>query len=100
MADSDFLSGTRYTFSEENAARAPEQLGVYQIEDADSKVIYVGQGRIRDRLLSHFHSENDADECIFSHHPTAYRREVCANAAARERAILAAHNTFCNVRVG
>ena len=94
------LTGERYAFTQDNASKAPDQKGVYQIEASDGTLIFVGQGDISARLLSHLRRENTADACIFRHNPTQYRREVCADAEDKESRLLSQFSTLCNQRIG
>jgi len=94
------LTGERYGFTQDNASKAPDRKGVYQIESSDGTLIYIGQGNIRERLLSHLRRENTVDACIFRHEPTHYRREPCTDAEDRERRLLRQFPTLCNQRAG
>jgi hypothetical protein len=94
------LTGDRYDLTADNVAGSPEGKGVYQIERSDGTVIYIGQGFIRQRLLSHLRRENPTDLCVFGNRPTHYRRETCADAEAREKRLLVVTPTLCNQRSG
>ena len=41
-------------FTKKNVERLKDIFGVYEIADRSKKVIYIGRGRLRSRLLRHF----------------------------------------------
>ena len=49
--------------------KAPNAQGVYCLLDKDGKVIFIGKGNIRERLLRHWNQENSGDARIWSHAP-------------------------------
>lgn len=40
-------------FSKENLREVPNFLGVYELADANKELIYIGEGRLKNRLLEH-----------------------------------------------
>jgi hypothetical protein len=40
-------------FSEENIDREYDTYGVYELGDSDGGIVYIGQGRVRQRLIAH-----------------------------------------------
>ena len=76
-------------FSKDNVEEEPNSYGVYEIGDNSGNILYIGQGRIRDRLKTHF---------IRGNHPIGgaakYRKEITGSkqrAEERERAELRAY---------
>jgi len=95
------LAGQKYGFTDDNVSRAPEGEGVYQIERGDGAIIYIGSGKIRERLQSHRRkADGVTDACIFRNSPVNYRREECANCRAVEQRMLSTTPTLCNQRIG
>jgi hypothetical protein len=95
-----WIQGECYEFNETNVTQAPNQEGVYGITDSNNKVIYIGQGNLRDRLTAHFRKYDPVDDCIWDHNPIYYYREVCSNSEQREKLLLAEYSTYCNERIG
>jgi excinuclease UvrABC nuclease subunit len=56
--------------------RAPNSQGVYCLRDKEGKVLFIGKGRVRERLLSHWNRENPNDAAIWDHAPAVFRFEV------------------------
>ena len=83
-------------FNKDNVSAEPNSYGVYELGHRDGRITYIGQGRIRDRLNSHF---------VGGSHPVGgsakYRSEITGRkqrAEERERAELeayAANNDGC-----
>lgn len=46
-------------FTKENVTQEDNVFGVYELGDTNGEVVYIGEGRLRDRLLSHFPSGSD-----------------------------------------
>jgi len=42
------------SFNKANVTEESESFGVYELADRDGNVLYIGQGRLRARLLAHF----------------------------------------------
>lgn len=42
------------TFSLNNVSRVPNVYGAYELGNRDGEIIYIGEGRLQDRLRSHF----------------------------------------------
>ena len=76
-------------FNKDTVLAEPNVYGVYEIGDNYGRIMYIGQGRIRDRLNSHF---------VGGSHPVGhsakYRKETTGSkqrAEERERAELGAY---------
>jgi hypothetical protein len=41
--------------------KAPDAPGVYCLRDKECKVLFIGKGKVRERLLSHWNRENSTD---------------------------------------
>ena len=41
-------------FNKDNVSEEPESFGIYELADKFGNILYIGQGRLRSRLLSHF----------------------------------------------
>lgn len=61
--------------------KAPYAQGVYCLCDRGGKMIFVGKGNIRERLLSHWNQENSTDAEIWSHSPATFRFELTTQSA-------------------
>ena len=73
-------------FNKKTVLAEPNSYGVYEIGGSDGQIMYIGQGRIKDRLNSHF---------VGGEHPVGhsakYRKEITGSkqrAEERERAEL------------
>ena len=42
------------SFTKNNVSTEPDSFGVYELADGSGNVLYIGEGRLRPRLLSHF----------------------------------------------
>jgi hypothetical protein len=100
------ISGERYRFIQTSVDNAPDVAGVYALYDGD-ELIYIGRAlggdvTIRSRLQDHLAGRggDGTDEA------TAYRREPCRNAKAREKELLEEYQQIhgrlprCNERIG
>ena len=47
-------------FTKENVNRETDSLGVYELGDTNGDVHYIGEGKVKTRLLSHFARGGDA----------------------------------------
>jgi excinuclease UvrABC nuclease subunit len=56
--------------------KAPNAQGVYCLQDKEGKVLFIGKGNIRERLLSHWRRNNSTDAEIWSHAPATFRFEL------------------------
>ena len=45
--------------------KAPNSSGVYCLRDKDGKALFIGKGKVRERLLSHWNRENSTDAKIW-----------------------------------
>jgi len=74
------------SFTKENVKRIKDIYGVYEIADKYKNVIYVGQGKLRSRLMSHFLNGLDPipGAAYFRAMPTGNK----AKAVRKERSIL------------
>ena len=95
-----WIQSKRYPFTEENVTKAPIEEGVYGIMTSDDKMIYIGQGKLRNRLTTHYNNQDPADACIRKYSPTHYYREVCSNPESREKELLSTYSTYCNKKIG
>jgi hypothetical protein len=79
------IKGHDYTWNQSWIEfKAPNAQGVYCLLDKDGKVIFIGKGKIRERLLRHWNQENSGDARIWSHGPAFFRFELTSQPAARE----------------
>ena len=46
-------------FGKENVRKVPNVYGVYELANGAKDVIYIGEGKLRDRLLAHFAGGSD-----------------------------------------
>ena len=76
-------------FNKDNVLTEPNHYGIYELGDNNGQIMYIGQGRLKDRLNSHF---------IGGSHPIGhvakYRRKIIGRkqrAEERERAELGAY---------
>ena len=76
----------RYRFTQLVIAGAPDEIGVYALWDGE-EVIYYGRGKIRSRLLEHFHGRLDP----LTRRATHYGWEICAAPDKREAELLSEH---------
>lgn len=76
----------RYRFTQLVIAGAPDETGVYALWDGE-EVIYYGRGKIRSRLLEHFHGRLDP----LTRRATHYGWEICAAPDQREAELLSEH---------
>lgn len=84
-------SGTRYKFTRENLARAPQKTGVYQLYD-QGQVIYIGKASgstatIRSRLQGHYRDDITSKLQEVSH----YTRLVVSDPDVTAREMLATY---------
>ena len=68
--------------------KAPNAQGVYSLRDKEGRVIFVGKGNIRQRLLSHWNRENSRDAAVWSYDPCAFRFELNDHPAGREAELI------------
>lgn len=68
--------------------KAPNADGVYVIQDKEGKVIFVGMGNIRERLLSHWNRENSTDIEVWNQNPRSYRFELTDHPADRQAELI------------
>lgn len=62
------IKGHEYTWSKSWIEfKAPDAPGVYCLRDKEGKVLFIGKGKVRERLLSHWNRENSTDEAIWNH---------------------------------
>ncbi|TAM83348.1 MAG: hypothetical protein EPN47_04350 [Acidobacteria bacterium] len=75
--------------------KAPNAEGVYSILDKEGKVIHIGKGNIRQRLLNHWNRENFTDEAIWDHGPAAFCFELTDRPADREAELIRELKPIC-----
>jgi excinuclease UvrABC nuclease subunit len=68
--------------------KAPNAEGVHSIRDKEVKVIFIGKGNIRQRLLSHWNRENPTDASILDHDPATFQFELTNRPAEREAELI------------
>jgi excinuclease UvrABC nuclease subunit len=68
--------------------KAPNAQGVYSLRNKEGKVIFVGKGNIRQRLLSHWNRENSTDAVVWNYVPCAFRFELTNHPAEREAELI------------
>ncbi|HXH49463.1 MAG TPA: hypothetical protein VNM47_08965 [Terriglobia bacterium] len=76
--------------------KAPDVAGVYCLRDKFGKVLFIGKGKVRERLLSHWSRENSADEAIWDHGPDTFCFELTAHPAEREAELIRDLKPSCN----
>ncbi len=75
--------------------KAPNEPGVYSLRDREGRLIYVGKGNIRERLLSHWNRENSTDLAIWSHNPRTFRFELTRHPAERQAELVRELHPIC-----
>ena len=73
----------------------PHATGVYLLRNAFG-VVYVGKGRIRDRLMSHLRGDNPL---IALYRPTEFAFELHADPDDRERSLIVWFNPPANQQI-
>lgn len=76
--------------------KAPDTPGVYCLRDKAGNVLFVGKGKVRERLLSHWSRENSTDEAIWDHGPETFCFELTARLAEREAELIKKLKPSCN----
>ena len=91
------IKGHDYTWSKSWIEfKAPSATGVYCLRDKEGKVLFIGKGKVRDRLLSHWNRENPADAAIWNQNPKTFRFELTDHAAEREAELVRELHPSCN----
>ncbi|HKT13072.1 MAG TPA: hypothetical protein VJW77_14720 [Terriglobia bacterium] len=75
---------------------APNSQGVYCIRDKEGKVLFIGKGKVRERLLSHWNRRNSTDTAIWNHSPAIFRFELTAHPDDREADLIRELKPSCN----
>jgi excinuclease UvrABC nuclease subunit len=75
---------------------APNSQGVYSLRNKEGKVLFIGKGRVRERLLSHWNRENSTDAAIWDHAPAIFRFELTAHPDKREADLIRELKPPCN----
>lgn len=75
--------------------KAPNERGVYCLINREGEAIYVGKGKIRERLLSHWNRENSDDLAIWSHNPRTFRFELTRHPAERQAELVRELHPAC-----
>jgi excinuclease UvrABC nuclease subunit len=79
------IKGHDYTWSKSWIEfKAPNAPGVYCLRDKEGKVLFIGKGKVLERLLSHWNRENSTDEAIWDHAPATFQFELTTHPAERE----------------
>jgi excinuclease UvrABC nuclease subunit len=68
--------------------KVPNATGVYWLRNKEGKVIFVGKGNVRERLLSHWNRENSVDALIANYSPCSFRFELTDHPAEREAELI------------
>jgi len=76
--------------------QGPNAEGVYCLRDKEGKVLFIGKGKVRERLLSHWDRENSADRAIWDHDPATFQFELTNNPALREAELIREPKSPCN----
>ena len=83
------IKGHDYTWSKSWIEfKAPSAQGVYSLRNKEGKVIFVGKGNIRQRLLSHWNRQNSTDAVVWNYDPYAFRFELTNHPAEREAELI------------
>jgi excinuclease UvrABC nuclease subunit len=91
------MKGHDYTWSNSWIEfKAPSAQGVYCLLDKGGRVLFIGKGKVRERLLSHWNRENAIDAEIWSHIPATFRFELTAQPARREAELIQQLKPPCN----
>lgn len=91
------IKGHDYTWSNSWIEfKAPNAQGVYCLLDKEGKVLFIGKGNIRERLLGHWSRNNSTDAEIWSHAPATFRFELTDNPSAREAELVRELKPSCN----
>ena len=75
--------------------KAPNAEGVYSIQDQEGKVIFIGKGNIRERLLTHWNRENSKDAAVWNYNPCSFRFELTDHPADREAELVRELKPIC-----
>jgi len=85
------IKGNGYTWSKSWIEfKAPDAPGVYCLRDKEGKVLFIGKGKVRERLLSHWNRENTTDDAIWDHAPASCQFELTTHPTDREAELIAA----------
>ena len=91
------IKGHGYTWSKSWIEfKAPDAPGVYCLRDLEGKVLFVGKGKVRERLLSHWSRENSTDEAIWDRAPATFQFEPNTHPAEREAELIQELKPPCN----
>ena len=91
------IKGHDYTWSNSWIEfKAPNVQGVYCLRDKEGKVLFIGKGNIRERLLGHWNRENSIDAKIWSHAPATFRFELTTHPAELEAQLIRELKPSCN----
>ena len=91
------VRGQDYTWSRSWIEyRAPNSQGVYCLRDSGGRVLFVGKGKVRERLLSHWNRENPVDTAIWKHAPASFRFELTAHPEKLEADLIRDLKPSCN----
>lgn len=91
------IKGHGYTWSKSWIEfKAPDAQGVYCLRDWEGKVLFVGKGKIRERLLSHWNRENSTDEALWGRGPASFQFELNTHPADREAELVQELKPSCN----
>jgi hypothetical protein len=74
----------------------PGATGVYWLRNKEGKVLFVGKGNVRERLLSHWNRENSTDAKIWSHNPTTFRFELATRPSDRHAELVCELKPLCH----
>ena len=76
------IRGHDYTWSQSWIEfKAPNAQGVYCLRDKEGRVIFIGKGNVRERLLSHWNRANSTDAEIWSYAPAIFRFDLTSHPA-------------------
>jgi excinuclease UvrABC nuclease subunit len=94
------IKGHDYTWSRSWIEfKAPDGPGVYCLRDKEGKVLFIGKGKVRERLLSHWNRDNFTDAEIRSHAPATFCFELTDHPAERKAELIQELKPSCNSTV-
>jgi excinuclease UvrABC nuclease subunit len=71
-------------FEEKKIEQVPDVFGVYELADRNKEIVYIGHGRLKERLRRHF-TENIYKEVTYFRYEETFSKE---KAKKREKALL------------
>lgn len=87
-------------FSEENVKSVPSVYGVYELADSKKSIIYIGQGKLQERLMDHLNNIKKAKYFRFEQIRSKEKAEQREKALLREYRENHGHLPNYNERMG